>query len=277
MYKSDEREGPGVFSYPDGSQDVGLWHREKLVKLCEAIPGTFTMKDHAEFDYSPDDVKKYINPQEIQNQTDVLEGIVNPPVEFDYPPQVDIANRTNLLFSDTLHTGSIAMDIKCFDDAFFERTTRSKSQDAEEIPKNKSQMPKGNSPQVTENSQNSADLTGKKMLAWNNTPSSIVMQIHVEKHKQRQNSTSFTIEEVLKGDRSSFGPKGPTELASEEFLQATILGDLIKVKKLLNGGHVHVDVADKSGHTALMGTSVSILLVNSHLPKITNGRAMNLA
>ena len=83
MYKSDEREGPGVFSYPDGSQDVGLWHREKLVKLCEAIPGAFTMKDHAEFDYSPDDVKKYINPQEIQNQTDVLEGIVNPPVEFD--------------------------------------------------------------------------------------------------------------------------------------------------------------------------------------------------
>ena len=223
MYKSDEREGPGVFSYPDGSQDVGLWHREKLVKLCESIPGAFTMKDHPEFDYSPDDVKKYIHPQEIQNQTDVLEGIVNPPVEFNYPPQVDISNRTNLLFSDTLHTGSIAMDMKCFDDAFFGRTALSKAQNEDEMPKTKSQMPKRNSPQLTENSQKCVDVKGKEMLAWNNTPSSIVMQIHIEKHKQRQNSTTFNVEEILKGDRSRFGPKGPAELASEEFLQATYI------------------------------------------------------
>ena len=34
LYKSDERFGPGVQTYADATQDVGLWHRERLVKLC---------------------------------------------------------------------------------------------------------------------------------------------------------------------------------------------------------------------------------------------------
>ena len=253
-----------MLSYPDGNQDVGLWHREKLVKLCTSVPGAFTMKDHNEFDYSTEDVKIYVDPEEIQNQTDVLEGIVNPPPEFDYPLLPDISDRTKVLFSDGLHTGSVAMDIKAFDDAFFKKTSTPASQSRPECKsgakQSKTPSVKEHSPQ-SEDSQNSPDLNSKKMLAWNNTPSSIVMQIHIEKHKFRQDSTPFSVDAIIKGDRSDFGPKGHIELTSEELLQSAMLGDLQKVKKILNSGQVHVDVADKLGHTALMGTSVSLLRV----------------
>jgi hypothetical protein len=37
LYKEDEREGPGVLSYHDGTQDVGLWKGEKLVKLDDIL------------------------------------------------------------------------------------------------------------------------------------------------------------------------------------------------------------------------------------------------
>ena len=258
LYKSDEREGPGVLSYPDGSQDVGMWHREKLVKLCTPVPGAFSMKNHSEFDYSPEDVKMYVDPEEIQNQTDVLEGIVNPPPEFDYPFLPDITDRSKTLFSDGLHAGSVAMDVKTFNDAFFKKSSTPASTENKSERSSRTKTAKRNSAQFTKDSQNSIDSNSKKMLAWNNTPSSIVMQLHVDKHKFRQDSTSYSVDAILKGDRTKFGPKGHIELASEDLLQAATLGDLQKVKKILNSGHVHADVADKSGHTALMGTSVSI-------------------
>ncbi len=40
-------------TYPDGHQDAGLWHKERLIKFCTPIEGAFTMKDHTDFDYDP--------------------------------------------------------------------------------------------------------------------------------------------------------------------------------------------------------------------------------
>lgn len=33
IYENDIRHGEGVFSYPGGRQDVGIWRGEKLVRL----------------------------------------------------------------------------------------------------------------------------------------------------------------------------------------------------------------------------------------------------
>lgn len=57
LYKDNERFGPGVLTYknPDQGQEVGIWHREKLVRLCTSAAETFFICDHSEFEYFPDE------------------------------------------------------------------------------------------------------------------------------------------------------------------------------------------------------------------------------
>lgn len=69
---------------------------------------------------------------------------------------------------------------------------------------------------------------------------------------------SFSYSDILEGIRGDKGPKGPVERDSEEFLRAAGAGDCIKVKSLIESGSVHVDVADKTGYTALLAASVSM-------------------
>lgn len=68
---------------------------------------------------------------------------------------------------------------------------------------------------------------------------------------------SFPYADILEGVRGSKDAKGPVERASEELLRASAAGDCIKVRSLIESGKVHVDVADKTGYTALLAASVS--------------------
>jgi hypothetical protein len=80
-----------------------------------------------------------------------------------------------------------------------------------------------------------------------------------EKKNNQQIPETFPLADILVGVRnSSHGPKGPCELASEEFLHISGKGDCMRVMELVEEGLVHVDVADKTGFTALLAASVSI-------------------
>ena len=70
--------------------------------------------------------------------------------------------------------------------------------------------------------------------------------------------SSFSYTDILEGVRGDKGSKGPVEHASEELLKASAAGDCFKVRSLIESGKVHVDVADKTGYTALLAASVSI-------------------
>ena len=70
---------------------------------------------------------------------------------------------------------------------------------------------------------------------------------------------TLPLDDILDGIRhSSHGPKGPCELGSVEFLRVSGQGDCARVIELLEEGLVHVDVADKTGYTALLAASVSV-------------------
>lgn len=68
---------------------------------------------------------------------------------------------------------------------------------------------------------------------------------------------SFSYADILEGVRGEKGSKGPVERASEEFLTASAAGDCFKVRSLIESGKVNVDVADKTGYTALLAASVN--------------------
>ncbi len=231
LYKFDEREGPGILSYPDDTQDVGLWHREKLVKLCTAVPGAFSMQDHPEFDYFPEEHTKQVIGEVKKNKKDVIDKIINPPDEYNYPPHVDITEKAEAIFDDSLNPESIALCVQPFEDEFF-KDVADKIKDLK-------------------NSE-------EPIHAWNHTLSSIAMQKHVLRHKCRQDTAKFDVDKVIKGDREGFSDKGPVEKASEELLKSAVGDDLETMMCLINSGQVHPDVCDKQGHTALLGAAVSI-------------------
>ncbi|XP_052104362.1 ankyrin repeat and MYND domain-containing protein 1-like isoform X1 [Mytilus californianus] len=224
LYKEDEREGPGVLTYHDGKQDVGLWKGEKLVKLCTANSDAFTMDNHKELDFNPEEHVMYLNTDELTDNADTArsEDIL------ELLPDSQITERVTDLYSDSLDPRSLAINREEFDKEYFRQLGQEKNDKNE------------------------------KVLAWNRTPSVINLQKHVLKHKGSQNTVSFKVDQVLKGERSKFKvSKGPLETASEELLGAAAKGDLQKVEDLLTGGKVHPDVADNSGHTALIGAAVN--------------------
>ncbi|KAK6167259.1 hypothetical protein SNE40_021334 [Patella caerulea] len=218
LYKEDEREGPGVMTYTDERQDVGLWQQEKLIKLCFPVEGAFTLREHPEFDFNADQVT-YINTDDSSDKKDDKSETSN----FELEENLHVEKITQF-FNETLDPRSLAINKQDFDQEFFK--------DAETV------------------------TSDNKQPAWNKTPSLIAIQKHVHKHSGYQNLVSFDVNKIINGDRSGFIAKGPLEEAADQFLLAAISGRVDEVEDLLNSGFVHVDVADVSGHTALIGATV---------------------
>ncbi|KAI0239261.1 hypothetical protein LSAT2_010006 [Lamellibrachia satsuma] len=116
LYKDDEREGPGTLIYPNKLQDVGLWHRETLIRLCNVVEGMFTLKDHPEFDYDPAKVTGSDN-LSMGSEISLVSSHVTKSQE-EIRSQVTFNDTTSAIFYSSLHSLSLALDVKSFDDAF---------------------------------------------------------------------------------------------------------------------------------------------------------------
>lgn len=49
LFYAGQSFGPGVVTYPGGSQDVGLWHSKRLQRLCTALEDGFSLKNFPEY------------------------------------------------------------------------------------------------------------------------------------------------------------------------------------------------------------------------------------
>ena len=162
IYREDGRDGPGIMTYSDNQQDVGLWCGERLIKLCSVMDSAFLFQHYSNYNVN---AGKNLSGRVRRGNT----------------AKQNVRNRSPL-------------------------------QDFEGVDDNKllSQIP-----------------------------------------------NSFSYSDILVGLRGDKGPKGPIERASEELLIASSAGDCFKVQSLIESGKVHVDVADKTGYTALLAASVS--------------------
>ncbi|XP_007885370.1 ankyrin repeat and MYND domain-containing protein 1 isoform X1 [Callorhinchus milii] len=231
LYKSDERFGPGVLTYPNGHQDVGLWYRDHLIKLCTALPRKFTMKNHP---YYHPIIKKntlVINPSEEEKYVWRRDPNTDP---FFYPFK-------KLLFDDKY---TLPQNIEQYsNDCDHLPLTYSFKDDCD-----KYFFKKDYRIRIAEGNQE-IDLL-------NNTPLLIKMQKHIHRHRHSQKKLQWNATAVIEGIREGFGPKGILECNAEKLISAAGNGNFKKVKEILKANLASADVADLNGNTPLIAASI---------------------
>ncbi|XP_029417498.1 ankyrin repeat and MYND domain-containing protein 1 isoform X2 [Nannospalax galili] len=230
LYKADQRFGPGIETYSDGSQDVGLWFREHLLKLGTEAPKSFSLLNYPEFSAFLTDSRERIS---LSDEEKVEWG---PPEEqdpfsYDYkkfllnddltlPPEMHIYSTNN---SHLPMTGSLRKEL---DARIF----------MNEIP-----------PFIED---------GEPWFITNETPLLIKIQKQTYKFRNKRAHTRWNIPAILEGNRSSFGPSGPKEQLSKEMILKAEEGDYDCVYGILRDNLAYADVADSKGYTVLAAAAV---------------------
>uniref|UniRef100_A0A8C4RSB3 MYND-type domain-containing protein n=1 Tax=Erpetoichthys calabaricus TaxID=27687 RepID=A0A8C4RSB3_ERPCA len=235
LYKSDERFGPGIMTYVDGQQDVGLWHRNLLVKLCSSMAGAFKLCDIPEYHASFD------NRQNVKV------------ADFDCEPEVEDVDIQKSIESDSDPFFYAFKELLIDDHFVLPPEIQRYSIDPDHLPMTQSLSQKARLSiyqsiyvptftyghelwVVTERARLVAGLSLRDRLNWDIVP-------------------------ILNGNRDPFGPKGPIELNSEQLILASSSGNSQNVYKILSSGLAHPDVSDVNGHIALIGASDVINLL----------------
>ncbi|XP_048200353.1 ankyrin repeat and MYND domain-containing protein 1 [Perognathus longimembris pacificus] len=231
LYKADERFGPGFETYPDGCQDVGLWFREHLIKLCMDTPSTFSLLSYPEF-------SAFLT----QSQERISLSQEEETVEWGPPEEQDpfFYEYKRLLLNDDL-TLPPEMHIYSTDNQHLPMTgSLRKELDAQvfvnEIP-----------PFVDD---------GEPWFIQNQTPLLIKIQKHTYRFRNKKAHSSWSMDAILQGNRSGFARRGPKELLSREMILRAEAGDRDWVYGILKDNLVCMDVADSKGYTVLAAAAV---------------------
>uniref|UniRef100_A0A8C5YY60 Ankyrin repeat and MYND domain containing 1 n=1 Tax=Marmota marmota marmota TaxID=9994 RepID=A0A8C5YY60_MARMA len=225
LYKMDVRFGPGVETYPDGSQDVGLWFRDRLIKLCTETPSSFSLLKFPEF-------SAFLGPsRERISLSDEQKAEWGPPEEQDpffYEYQRFLLNddlalppEMHVYSTDHRHLPLTAALARELDARVF----------ANKIP-----------PFIED---------GEPWFITNQTPLLVKMQTQTYKFRNTKAHTSWHMDAILEGHREGFACSGPRERLSEEMILKAEEGDLDWIYGTLKDDLVHPDVADAKGYTVL--------------------------
>lgn len=132
LYKCDTRTGPGVLTYPDERQDVGLWLRERIIKLCFPVENAFALKNCKDYEDYVDENRKCVPVEGIYSRHDLIRAILGvTPELFDYDTNLSASDFAKELLLDTLPVGCLAADLVAYDEEFFESSLSVKNEKQE--------------------------------------------------------------------------------------------------------------------------------------------------
>ncbi|XP_076806733.1 ankyrin repeat and MYND domain-containing protein 1-like isoform X2 [Clavelina lepadiformis] len=239
LYKADERFGPGVMKYTNTKQgiDVGIWHREKLFKICESIENTFTMKDHEEYEYFPEQHLARIDlSSEADNQIHKMMGKDSDLFTF-------LSNDCkSLLFAENT---ALPPGIETY------------SKDFEHLPltiKHKEDLDKvfyGTDYELIKGD------TLSFLIATNNTPLMMDIQKHIYRYRHAASEVSFDVNPTTNcPDIKKKSQLGYLGNISKTFIEKATVGDIRMVYSILKSGLVDPNVSDCHGNTALIGAAM---------------------
>ncbi|XP_027717302.1 ankyrin repeat and MYND domain-containing protein 1 isoform X2 [Vombatus ursinus] len=230
LYRADERFGPGIESYAEGCQDVGWWFREHIIKLCTEVPGAFTILDYPEYIpfLSFDSVKVCLSEKELA-KWDLNEE--EDPFFYDYK---------RLLLNDNL-TLPPEMYIYSTDNEHLPMTASSKKDFDFYFLAPKFQI---------------FDDEDEFCFVINQTPLLLKIQKHACRFRHSQSLFSWSVNDIMNGNRSNFGYQGPKERFAKELIVAAEKGEYDHVYEILRDNLALADVGDRQGFTALAGATI---------------------
>ncbi|XP_058256877.1 ankyrin repeat and MYND domain-containing protein 1 isoform X2 [Hemibagrus wyckioides] len=230
LYHANERFGPGVMSYPDACQDVGLWYRQWLLRLCTTVQGGFTLTDF------PEHMARL--PQQHLNQIQSLPSFtMGSCIEGNHFLTIDA-----YLLGDSSHREN--------EKFILPPGIESYSTDSDHLP-----IPQSLRQELDLHFFNRSNIS--MPLFSNRLPLQQRMEAQIQAHSFEVEELNWNVADVLAMNRDHFGPKGPLELRSESFIKEASLGDLQNIQSILRDGKVHPDVCDMQGHTALIAATVN--------------------
>ncbi|KAG8445439.1 hypothetical protein GDO86_010279 [Hymenochirus boettgeri] len=218
LYRADIRYGPGVESNKDGSQDVGIWYGNHLIRLCTEVPGSLSVSSYPDFCQQSKDVSSITECQILvsegkqksryktllqYNHYTLTDGI------FAYSTDVDHLPITPSLFKD-------------FDANFYP------------------DQPPGFSSLNTVYTNDINDV-----------------HLFVLKHRHRPEFLSWRLDSIMNFSREEFGSSGPREKMAEIYIRLAGEGNYDSVSTILRRDLVHVDVSDKGGFNALHAAAIN--------------------
>lgn len=231
LYKKDERCGPGIITYANSNrQDVGLWYREKLLRFCFKVDGIFTMENHPEYKYYPEErfEQMLLTDDDVRDSDSVYEcGKVGYSPFFtdeNYMPE-GIENYSK----DFEHLPLTAKLREDLDRAFFQEKFQLVRSDLNTF-----------------------------LIAKNNTPLLVEIQKQIYKHRHQAVHFDAFVSMVEGTSRDKFqSQKGNLETLSENLIRAAAEGDGKAVYALLKSGNINPNCCDSMGNTPLIGAAVN--------------------
>ncbi|XP_043434299.1 ankyrin repeat and MYND domain-containing protein 1 isoform X4 [Prionailurus bengalensis] len=230
LYKADQRFGPGVETYPDGRQDVGLWVREHLIKLCTEVPRSFSIHNYPEYSgfltHSP---ARLSLSDEEKVDWDQPEG--QDPFFYDYKrfllnDDLTLPPEMHIYSTDNSHLPMTCSFRKELDAQIFLNDIPPSAEDEE------------------------------PWFIKNETPLMVKIQKQTYKYRNKKAHTSWNMGAILEGDRSGFAHHGPKEQLSKEMILRAEEGDYDWVYRILRDDLASADVADAKGYTVLAAATV---------------------